>query len=124
MKTTSSCHAGCILLAATLVGHASCQQAQTVRFASENEVGIASVPTIVARKLQDIPMVGLAFDTTSTDDGTVMISGSEGSSTTSSVAEGLIEALEQDDQVTGETCTRICLFDFSFRVMRDQICLL
>lgn len=108
MKNSSPCYAGCLLLVATLIGRATCQQAQTPRFATGNSGGIASTPARALRNLQDVPEAGVGFGSTPAGDSSTVISGSGSSpmSTTSVVVEELVEALEQDDQVTGEISTR------------------
>lgn len=108
MKKSSPCYAGCLLLVATLVGRATCQQAQTPGVATRNGGGISSTPARVVRNLQDVPEAGVGFGATPAGDSSAVISGSGSSptSTTSAVVEELVEALEQDDQVTGEISTR------------------
>lgn len=102
MKRPSSCYTGCIVLAATLARRASCQNAQTPGVATENAGGITSAPTRMTRNLQDIPVVGVTFGPTPNGDSLTVPSSSSTTSMVSVVADELIRALEQDDQVTGE----------------------
>lgn len=88
MRRSSSCYVGGLLLAATLV-------------AAENASVTAPTPTHTTRNLQDVPAVGVGF---AAGGSSIVISGSRTSSTATAVTEELIEALEQDDQVTGKMC--------------------
>lgn len=90
MKGSSSCYAGGLLLAATLA-------------TAEKASVIAPTPTHTMRNLQDVPAVGVGFEA---GDSSIVISGSRTSSTATAVTEELIDALEQDDQVTGKMSTR------------------
>lgn len=95
MKMSSSRDVGCLFLAAMLVKRASCQQ-------HSQTSGIASAPLRMMRNLQDVPVVGVGFGPTADGDSLSIPSGSDSSPAISAVADELIEALEQDDQVTGE----------------------
>lgn len=116
MKRSSSCYAGGLLLAATLVGRSTCQQTQAAAVSADNAGIIASTPARSMRNLQDIPAVGVGFDD---GDSSIVISGSGTSTTASSVAEELIETLEQDEQVTGEISRRKCILCFLLCLVED-----
>lgn len=109
MKTSSSCYAGGFVLAATLVVRVTCQQTQAAAASTDNVGVITSTPARSMRNLQEVPVVGVGFED---GDSSIVISGSGSSTTASTVAEELIEALEQDEQVTGEISTQKCFLHF------------